>query len=57
MLLSTGLLNVTLHLILDLLELDVVLDDVDVGGLEEAANFSDIGRTDHRVSMEACHGL
>ena len=57
MLLSTGLLNVTLHLILDLLELDVVLDDVDVGGLEKAANFSDIGRTDHRVGMEACHGL
>ena len=57
MFLSTGLLNVTLHLILDLLELDVVLDDVDVRGLEEAANFSDIGRTDYRVSMEACHGL
>ena len=47
--------NVTIHLFLVLLELDVVLDDVDVGGLEKAANFSYIGRTNYRVGMKACH--
>lgn len=57
MLLNTGLMNVTIHLFLVLLELDIVLDDVDVGGLEKAANFSHIRRTDDRVSMEACHRL
>ena len=57
MLLNTGLMNVTIHLFLVLLELDIVLDDVDVGGLEKAANFSYIRRTDDRVSMEACHRL
>ena len=49
--------NVTIHLFLVLLEFDIVLDDVDVGGLEKAANFSHIRRTDDRVSMEACHRL
>ena len=57
MLLNTGLMKITIHLFLVLLELDIVLDDVDVGGLEKAANFSYIRRTDNRVSMEACHRL
>ena len=53
----TALCDLLVHLLLVLLELDVVLHDVDVRGLEKAADFAHIGRANDRVSVKARHGL
>ena len=51
------LLHVLVDLVLVFFELDICLDDVDVGGLEQAAHFAHVRRSDHRVGVQAGHRL
>lgn len=53
----TAFRDLLVYLLLILLELDVVLHDVDVRGLEKAADFAHIGRANDRVGVKARHGL
>jgi hypothetical protein len=50
-------LSLLIDLILNLSEFDVALDDVNVGGTHQAANFSHIHRFDFLITVSASHAL
>lgn len=50
-------LSLLVDLILNLSEFDVALDDVNVGGAHQAANFSHIHRLDFLITVSASHTL
>ena len=50
-------LSLLVDLILNLGELDVTLDNVDVRGAHQAANFSDIHQLDFLITVSASHAL
>ena len=53
----TLLLNFLIHLDLIVFKLQVTLQNVDVARTKQSTNLSDIGLSDDRISMEACHSL